>query len=79
MIIDTHIHESKFSLDSKVSLIEIMSRAKEIGLDGICITDHDNNDITEEARELSKKTGFLIIPGVEVLTYEGDMGKALLN
>ncbi len=28
MIIDTHIHESKYSLDSEISLEEIMKRAK---------------------------------------------------
>ncbi|NMA51466.1 MAG: PHP domain-containing protein, partial [Peptococcaceae bacterium] len=73
MIIDTHIHERKYSLDSLVSLEEIVDQARLIGLDGICITDHESNEIKEEARLLSQKTGFLIITGAEVLTWEGDV------
>ncbi|CQR71730.1 PHP domain protein [Sporomusa ovata DSM 2662] len=73
MFIDTHIHESKYSLDSHVSLAEIVDRARKIGLDGICITDHDDNRIRHEARALSQALGYLIIPGCEVLTYEGDI------
>jgi predicted metal-dependent phosphoesterase TrpH len=73
MIIDTHLHESKYSLDSLVSLEEIVEQARLIGLDGICITDHESNEIKEEARRLSQKTGFLIITGAEVLTWQGDV------
>ena len=73
MLIDTHLHESKYSTDSHISLIEIVMRAKEIGLDGICITDHESNEIMEEAHELSRKTNFVILVGAEFLTHEGDM------
>lgn len=73
MIIDTHLHESKYSLDSHVSLGEIVSRAREMGLDGICITDHESNEMKDEAKKFSQETGFLIIVGAEILTYEGDM------
>ncbi|MCT8977435.1 PHP domain-containing protein [Clostridium sp. CX1] len=73
MIIDTHIHESKYSLDSEISLKDIVKRAKEIGLDGVCITDHESNEIMEEAHEYSKSTGFLILVGAEILTYQGDI------
>ncbi|EJO5347519.1 PHP domain-containing protein [Clostridium botulinum] len=73
MIIDTHIHESKYSLDSKISLEEIVKRGKEIGLDGVCITDHESCDIMDEAHAYSKDTDFLILVGAEILTYEGDI------
>lgn len=73
MIIDTHIHESKYSLDSEISLKDIVKRAKEIGLDAVCITDHESNEIMDEAHEYSKSTGFLILVGAEILTYEGDI------
>ncbi|EPY2272666.1 PHP-associated domain-containing protein [Clostridium sporogenes] len=73
MIIDTHIHESKYSLDSEISLEEIVKRAKEIGLDGVCITDHESSDIMDEAHAYSKATGSLILVGAEILTYEGDV------
>ncbi|KMT23156.1 PHP-associated domain-containing protein [Clostridium cylindrosporum] len=73
MIIDIHMHESKYSLDSFISLKEIVKKAKEIGLEGICITDHESNEIKEEARKLSIKESFPIIVGAEFLTFEGDI------
>ncbi len=73
MIIDIHIHERTYSHDSIISLEEIIERASEIGLDGVCITDHDNQNIMERANEYAKITGFLILVGAEILTYEGDL------
>ncbi len=73
MIIDTHMHERTFSDDSFLSLEMIVARAKEIGLSGVCITDHESNGLTERARHYSKETGFLIIVGAEILTHEGDI------
>ena len=73
MLIDIHMHESRYSSDSFVSLEEIVTKAKYIGLDGICITDHESNQIKAEAAELSAKEAFPIIVGAEVLTQEGDI------
>jgi predicted metal-dependent phosphoesterase TrpH len=73
MLIDTHLHESKYSLDSFVSLSEIVAKAKAIGLHGICITDHESNEIMAEAKKLAKEMNFIIIVGAEFLTIEGDM------
>lgn len=73
MIIDTHMHERTYSSDSFMSLEEIVDRAKEMGLDGVCITDHESNAIRDIAADYSRKRGFLIIVGAEILTYEGDI------
>ena len=73
MLIDTHLHEKKYSSDSFISLSQIVDKAIMMGLDGVCITDHESNEIKEEAALLSQKTGFLIITGAEILTKEGDM------
>ena len=73
MIIDMHVHESKYSLDSKFTLKEAVEQAKKVGLNGICITDHESSDIFDEAHEYSKKSNFLILVGAEILTYEGDL------
>ena len=72
-LIDTHIHERTFSSDSSLALEDIVSRAIEMGLDGVCITDHESNGLMEIATAYSSKTGFLIIVGAEILTYEGDL------
>ncbi len=73
MIIDVHVHENKYSLDSTFNLQEAVASAKKIGLDALCITDHESNEIMEEAHEYSKKNNFLILVGAEILTYEGDL------
>ncbi len=79
MIIDTHMHEKTYSDDSFMSLAEIVEQAKTIGLDGVCITDHESNGLREYAEEYSRKTGFLIIVGAEILTHEGDITVFGLN
>lgn len=73
MLVDLHIHESKYSLDSHVSLEKIVEEAKRKGLDGIAITDHDDIQIKEEAEALSRKLNYPIFVGVEYLTLEGDI------
>ena len=73
MLIDIHMHESKYTSDSHVSLEEIVAKAKSIGLDGICITDHESNQIKAEAAKLSVQEDFPIIVGAEVLTQSGDI------
>lgn len=73
MLVDLHIHESKYSLDSHVSLEKIVEEAKKKGLDGIAITDHDDMQIKDEAEALSKILNYPIFVGVEYLTLEGDI------
>ncbi len=73
MIIDTHMHEKTFSDDSFLSLEMIVTRGKELGLQGICITDHESNGLMARAYEYGKTSDFLIIVGAEILTYEGDI------
>ncbi len=73
MIIDTHVHAYPTSDDSKMMLEEIIDQALKIGLDAVCITDHDSLDIRKRASDYSKQTGFPIFVGAEVFTYEGDV------
>lgn len=73
MLIDMHMHIWPGSADSHMSLKDAVDQGKKLGLDGICITDHDSLEIREEAEKYSKKTGYPIFVGVEILTYEGDI------
>lgn len=73
MIIDFHMHERTFSSDSRMNLVEMVEEAKCVGLDGICITDHDEFGLTEYAKEISKTMDFPIFVGVEYLSLEGDI------
>ncbi len=73
MIIDTHIHESKYSSDSFIDFKKAIDVAKLIGLDGICITNHDNNNLRDDIGDYAKINGILVIVGAEVLTHQGDI------
>jgi len=73
MIIDLHIHEKTNSSDSHIALEDIIDRSMEMGLDGICITDHESMQIRQKAGALSSEKNFPVFVGAEVLTYEGDL------
>ncbi|QRN84630.1 PHP domain-containing protein [Clostridia bacterium] len=73
MIIDTHIHEKTFSKDSELGLLQIVSRSKQLGLHGICITDHESNGIAPLAKYVAKELDFPIIVGAEVYSDLGDI------
>ena len=73
MFIDLHVHERAFSLDSKMSLAEIVERARAMGMGAVCISDHDSLGIKAEAERYSREVDFPIFVGVEVLTIQGDI------
>ncbi len=73
MIIDIHTHTSLNSDDSILEIEELIYEAKRVGLDGICVTDHDRFWASDELAKLSKLHKFLVIPGCEITTNEGHM------
>ena len=73
MLIDIHTHTFPTSDDSTLTPEVLIDRSKILGLDGICLTDHDRFWHPDDIRELSKKHDYLIIPGCEVTTEEGHM------
>lgn len=73
MLLDMHMHIWPTSRDSHMTLEDAVDQAIKLGLDGICVTDHDSLEIREKAAEYSRKTGYPIFVGVEILTYQGDV------
>ena len=73
MIIDIHTHTYPTSDDSTLTPEELITRSKNAGLDGICLTDHDGFWNPADVVKLSKVHDFLIIPGCEVTTEEGHL------
>lgn len=71
MLIDLHMHTKRHSWDSLLDVHDLIDRAKQCGLDGICLTEHDIFWDPEEVRDLGKKHDFLVIPGVEINTDDG--------
>jgi len=66
--IDLHVH-TNYSYDGFTNIDEATARAKQRGLDGIAITDHDT--IEGALNALERKTDIIIIPGVEINTEKG--------
>ena len=60
-------------MDSFIEADELIEEAKRIGLDGVCITDHDGFWDHREVEYLSKRHDFLVLPGCEVTTEEGHL------
>lgn len=73
MFIDLHMHEKTCSKDSFLSLEEMVELARTRGLDGICITDHDDMGLREKAEAYSRETGFPIFVGIEFYSLQGDI------
>lgn len=69
---DLHMH-TIYSYDGTASVSAVLKRAKQIGLDIIAITDHDEIKGSLKALELAPAFGIEVIPGVEVTTAEGDL------
>lgn len=77
--LDLHVH-SQFSADSVADPEMILASAKEKGLDGIAITDHNTSECVDYYMERGliradgqPVDGFLIIPGQEITTSEGHL------
>ncbi len=69
---DLHLH-TIYSYDGTASIPAVLTRARQIGLDVIAITDHDEIAGALNALELAPKYGVEVIPGIEVTTAEGDL------
>lgn len=71
MRFDLHVH-TDISPCSNLALETILTRAQGLGLDGICLTDHDTMDVLSSVREGLQENGLVVIVGMEYATDEGD-------
>jgi predicted metal-dependent phosphoesterase TrpH len=69
---DLHMH-TIYSYDGTASVPSVLKRAKQLGLDVIAITDHDEIAGSLKALEIAPYYGVEVIPGMEVTTAEGDL------
>ena len=69
---DLHLH-TIYSYDGTATVPSVLRRAKEIGLDVIAITDHDEIAGALEAVKLASHYGIDVIPASEITTAEGDL------
>jgi predicted metal-dependent phosphoesterase TrpH len=69
---DLHLH-TIYSYDGTASLAAVLNRAKQLGLDVIAITDHDEIAGALMAMEIAPNYGMEVIPGIEITTTDGDL------
>lgn len=69
---DLHIH-TIYSYDGTATVQAVLQRARQIGLDVIAITDHDEIAGSLQALELAPHYGLEVIPAIEITTAEGDL------
>jgi predicted metal-dependent phosphoesterase TrpH len=74
MKFDLHMHTARYSHDSAIDPVQLIARAREIGLDGIVITEHDRLWPEEELAELrANAKGLIVLAGVEITGRGGDV------
>jgi predicted metal-dependent phosphoesterase TrpH len=66
MAIDLHAHTT--ASDGTLTPSGLVKRAKQNGLTGVAVTDHDTLDGIEEAKRAGESLGILVVPGVEINT-----------
>jgi hypothetical protein len=66
VLIDLHCHTFPLSDDSFLSPDQLVETAKAVGLDGICLTEHEVLWEPQKVRALAERHNFLVIPGIEV-------------
>jgi predicted metal-dependent phosphoesterase TrpH len=72
MKIDHHLHTARHSPDSSIDPLAMIERAREVGLDGLVITEHDYQWEEGELSELARRAAPLrVFSGAEVSAREG--------
>jgi predicted metal-dependent phosphoesterase TrpH len=72
-LIDLHVHTYPASPCSSAPVDHIIEEAKKVGLDAVCLTDHNHVWSKDDVEELRQKHGFLVLRGNEITTNQGDM------
>ena len=72
MKFDHHMHTIRHSPDSEIDPLLLIERAREIGLDGLVITEHDYQWEAAELAELADRAAPLrVFSGAEISAREG--------
>jgi len=72
-VIDLHVHTSPASPCSSAPVDDLIQEARRIGLDGICLTDHNYVWRAEDVEALRRRHDFLVLRGNEITTDQGDV------
>lgn len=72
MWIDTHCH-TKYSHDNWLEPVDLIRRAKSLGIDAVCITEHYSYEASEPVERIGREEGLLVLRGVEISTDRGHL------
>lgn len=72
MWIDCHCH-TKHSYDNWLEPLDLVRRARAIGLDGVVITEHHSYEASAPVEAVGRDEGLLVLRGVEISTDRGHL------
>lgn len=70
--IDMHIH-TVLGGDAHIRPEEVVPRARQAGLDAVCITEHHSFDLSAPFDTIAEETGFPVLRGFEYSAMEGHL------
>lgn len=70
--IDLHVHTA-LGGDSAIRPEEVVGRARDLGLDAVCITEHHAYDLSRPFEEISRRENYPIFRGLEYRAEEGHL------
>lgn len=73
MIVDLHVHTAVSSPCSFIDPEQMIDRAVAVGLDALCVTEHEEIRGAEVARDIGRRKGFTVFRGIEIYTEFGDV------
>lgn len=71
MIIDLHNHTIPLSGDSSLHPRDLIEKIAGLGIDGVCLTEHNAAWDSGEVESMAAASGIVVIPGMEITTEIG--------
>lgn len=72
MWIDCHCH-TRYSNDNWLEPIDLVIRARALGLDGLVVTEHHSIEASEPVERIGREEGMLVLRGVEISSDAGHL------
>ncbi|MBW2063148.1 MAG: PHP domain-containing protein [Deltaproteobacteria bacterium] len=70
--VDLHVH-TVLGGDSSIEPEELAARSREVGLDAVCVTEHNSYSLSAPFKAISRRAGFPIFRGMEYNAAEGHL------
>ena len=70
-VFDLHVHTASGSSDSSLTPDELVREARDIGLDGVCLTEHGGAWQTSDLGQTFEGAGVTVLAGLEIDTEMG--------